>query len=101
MIIDFRLHTSDNALTENGVQIAVYSMLLLFPSPRSIPACRHFHVITFHINVFIAIVVFDNGNAFIISFLCVHAAVAATANSFRKLCKHFPDATLIDNDATC
>jgi hypothetical protein len=90
MIIDFRLHTSDNALTENGVQIAVYSVLLFFlPSPTQLdPSCRHFHVITFHINASIAIVVFDNVNAFIISFLC--ARVAAAANSFRKLCKHFP-----------
>lgn len=42
MIIDFRLHTSDNASTENGVQIAVYSMSLshslaatLFPASFS------------------------------------------------------------------
>jgi hypothetical protein len=84
MIIDFRLHTSDNALTVNGVQIAVYSMLLFAPPP-----CRHFHVITFNINVFIAIVS-DNANAFIITFLWEYAATAAAANSFRKLCKHFP-----------
>lgn len=45
MIIDFRLHTSDNALTENGVQIAVCSMIFH----------RHFHFITFSMCAFLAI----------------------------------------------
>lgn len=50
MIIDFRLHTNDNALVENGVQIAVCSLPAFDFLSISLPLHfyhLHFHVITF------------------------------------------------------
>lgn len=45
MIIDFRLHTSDNALTENGRMECKLPSIHWFSH-------RHFHVITFSIKCF-------------------------------------------------
>lgn len=75
MIIDFRLHTSDNALTENGVRIAVYS--------ASCSISSQFSRLTFNIN----------------APRCKKTSPDNVWKFLWKLRKHF-DATLIDNDAT-